>query len=588
MKIKGKITLLNVLILVFVVFLVTLVGAFSIGSVVGKLNSKIVSYELNGAYNKILNAYNILVDTGMADFENYVEETQEELIKEFSEMEFGKTGNFFAVTFDKRVMYGKNYKKNENIDCDFVDEMLKNKKESGVESILSYNFKGKKRFAKYIAFDQWEWLIIISLEQGEMFEIRNRFLTIVTISSILVIIISLLINSLFTSRIIINPLKNLTLKIKDISEGEGDLTAKLNINSSDEIGEFAGYFNDFIDKLNGIIVEIKNTTFSSKDLSLRLGDTVTKNLSSINNITSVMDDTLEQIRFLNIEMQKSEVSVNEINNFINNVVSLIEEQSASVNQSSSSVEEIIASINNISIVAEDKKQLTNNLTSLAKNGETDMKKTVTSIEDIAKSATVIFDMIKVIKNVSEQTNLLAMNAAIEAAHAGEYGKGFAVVADEIRKLAETTGNNSKDISSSLKSILEKINSTSSMTKNTGITITDIIKGIIDISNSMNEMTNGMKELSIGSNQIITALNSLISITENVRNTSQEMNKRSDNIDKSVKNVVVLTQKNKDSIEKATSLINDIAKSFADINKLSVDNQKNINGIENEILKFKTK
>jgi len=568
------------------VFFVVLTGSIIIGSIVHKLNSKIIDLKMEDIYKKIVNSYNVLNDTGMSGFDNYVEQTQSELLEDFKKINYGKTGSFYVLTYDKVVIYHKTLKIGEKLNLGFIDTMVADK-DTGIPKDITYNFQGKDRYACYMKFDQWKWILGFSIEKSEMYGERNQFIIIIGLLSLFLIIISVLLTSFLTGKIIINPLRDFSSKIKSISEGEGDLTQKLVIERDDEIGDFSKYFNNFIDKLNSIIVQIKNTTNSSKDMSLKLTETVSENSNMVENISSSMTETLSQIKYLNSEMDKSNVSVNEINSYINNVVFLIEDQSASVNESSASIEEMIASINNIAMVAEDKKNLTANLTKLAKDGEVDMQKTVASIEEIAKSAGVIFDMIKVINSVAEQTNLLAMNAAIEAAHAGEYGKGFAVVADEIRKLAETTGANSKNISQSLKVILDKIKNTSESTKKTGGTINDIIRGIVDISNSMNEMTNGMKELSIGSNQIIESLNNLISVTENVKNSSKEMNLRSGNIETSVKNVVLIAEKNKESIEKSNDLIIKTRVNLSILNELSNKNQKNIESIEKEVLKFKT-
>ncbi|HOV13453.1 MAG TPA: methyl-accepting chemotaxis protein [Spirochaetota bacterium] len=586
MKLKSKINLLNVSVFMSMVFFVVLTGSIIIGSIVHKLNSKIIDLKMEDIYKKIVNSYNVLNDTGMSGFDNYVEQTQSELLEDFKKINYGKTGSFYVLTYDKVVIYHKTLKIGEKLNLGFIDTMVADK-DTGIPKDITYNFQGKDRYACYMKFDQWKWILGFSIEKSEMYGERNQFIIIIGLLSLFLIIISVLLTSFLTGKIIINPLRDFSSKIKSISEGEGDLTQKLVIERDDEIGDFSKYFNNFIDKLNSIIVQIKNTTNSSKDMSLKLTETVSENSNMVENISSSMTETLSQIKYLNSEMDKSNVSVNEINSYINNVVFLIEDQSASVNESSASIEEMIASINNIAMVAEDKKNLTANLTKLAKDGEVDMQKTVASIEEIAKSAGVIFDMIKVINSVAEQTNLLAMNAAIEAAHAGEYGKGFAVVADEIRKLAETTGANSKNISQSLKVILDKIKNTSESTKKTGGTINDIIRGIVDISNSMNEMTNGMKELSIGSNQIIESLNNLISVTENVKNSSKEMNLRSGNIETSVKNVVLIAEKNKESIEKSNDLIIKTRVNLSILNELSNKNQKNIESIEKEVLKFKT-
>ena len=149
-----------------------------------------------------------------------------------------------------------------------------------------------------------------------------------------------------------------------------------------------------------------------------------------------------------------------------------------------------------------------------------------SIKDINANADMIQELIQVINNVADQTNILAMNAAIEAAHAGEAGKGFAVVADEIRKLAETTGENARNISSNLNEIIANIKGTASLTEETGRSITEMTGGIEDVADSMKEMTGGLKEITTGTAEVTEALDMMISITEEVRQETHPLPKRS--------------------------------------------------------------
>jgi methyl-accepting chemotaxis protein len=128
----------------------------------------------------------------------------------------------------------------------------------------------------------------------------------------------------------------------------------------------------------------------------------------------------------------------------------------------------------------------------------------------------IWEMMEVINGVASQTNLLSMNAAIEAAHAGDAGKGFAVVAAEIRKLAETTAENARRISSTLKAVAGTIGGTSQITQSTGSVIHGMIQDIGGVASSFTELSGSLHEMSVGSSQITTALSSLRSLSEEVR------------------------------------------------------------------------
>jgi methyl-accepting chemotaxis protein len=141
------------------------------------------------------------------------------------------------------------------------------------------------------------------------------------------------------------------------------------------------------------------------------------------------------------------------------------------------------------------------LNRLATEGGEDMRQTLASMALIASSVTLVKDLTSVINGVAAQTNLLAMNAAIEAAHAGEHGRGFAVVADEIRKLAETTSRNAQEIDRSLASMVSGIESSRSLTAKTDRSIGELVSGIKEVSDSLTEIVDGLAEMSAGTKEI---------------------------------------------------------------------------------------
>ncbi|OHD19806.1 MAG: hypothetical protein A2086_07130 [Spirochaetes bacterium GWD1_27_9] len=376
--------------------------------------------------------------------------------------------------------------------------------------------------------------------------------------------------------------------LNDISKGEGDLTKRIDVKRDDEIGYLSQNFNTFVEKLNSMVLELKEVVCKSIENGNLLSANSSEVSATLEQMAAIMTSIEKRLESLNIEISKSNASISEINDFLKKVDGLINNQSFVITSSSSLVKKIIESIKNIAFFTDQNKKLSEKLVGATRLGEDNMKNSLLAIEDISKSTGVILDMIKIIKNVAGQTNLLAMNASIEAAHAGEYGKGFAVVADEIRNLAEVTSDNSKNISAQLKDIMEKINKATNITKTTGTSINEIVVDITNLEGSTTEIITGIEQLSFNSQNVINSLDDLLNITEDVKISSKEMTQEMSVIKNSVGSITDMSEETSSGIKEITVGINEIANSVNALSILSISNSENINMLQSLTSKFKTK
>lgn len=237
------------------------------------------------------------------------------------------------------------------------------------------------------------------------------------------------------SRLIVRPVNHTVAMLKEISEGEEGLTKRFDVKSADEIGNLAVYFNLTLDKVRDLVLGIRKQSGILSGIGLDLTSKMTDTSASIDtintNIQSVKNQTLNQ-----------SASVNETNSTMEQIAH-IDHQAASVTQSSTAIEEMLANIASVSQTLMMNAENMTELTSASGEGRTDLTAVTSSIREVAKESEGLVEISEVIQNIASQTNLLSMNAAIEAAHAGDSGKGFAVVADEIRKLAESSGAQAK-------------------------------------------------------------------------------------------------------------------------------------------------
>jgi len=312
-------------------------------------------------------------------------------------------------------------------------------------------------------------------------------------------------------------------------DGLANIVRGLNSNApsalEDEFAYLSYRINLLIKNLFSLFIELKCAAASGSQLTREMEATTAEASNKSAAISASVDLFKERSTTLNQQISHSNDTFQEIKDFIQQVNRRIEDQAASVTQSSAAVEEIIASMNNMTKIAEDKSDLINNLTGLARIGERNMSEMTGAFNSIDRSAGTILEMMEIINTVSKETDLLAMNAAIEAAHAGEYGRGFAVVAEEIKKLSETTASNAANISSTLTGIIDNIRQTAKVTENTGSSINQIIEGITGVAQSMNEMILGMSEISSGNNEVMKSLSELVNITEDVKQCSDRMDSR---------------------------------------------------------------
>ncbi len=383
-----------------------------------------------------------------------------------------------------------------------------------------------------------------------------------------------------------NYVHDFQLMMKNISEGDGDLTKRLNDISRDEFGIIARYFNQFISFLLNMINTIKEKMQGAANVSNNLASFSRESSAEIEEVIVYIDSMTNKIQGLDKEISISNELAEELKGFFLTVADQIVYQSGKISESSVYIEEMSASIQNVTETTEIKIQTVNKLEIMAKEGAKEMAKTLNVIKNISDSTNVMMEMIKVINEIAEQTNLLAMNAAIEAAHAGDSGKGFSIVADEIRKLAENTAQSSKEITGSLNQVLDYIHVSEESTNKTGDFFSKVVTGVNDVANSMYEINNAMAEITTGSSHISVSLSSLNSSGEKLKNASEQMTIKVQTIHGSLNQIGILSNETKNGIDEITSAVNGIKKAVRTVSNESANNADYVSEINSLIAKFK--
>jgi methyl-accepting chemotaxis protein len=429
------------------------------------------------------------------------------------------------------------------------------------------------------------WAMMMATERGVILADVNAMTVFTTILAAIAAAITALI-IFFVAASITKPIVNVAHTLKDISEGEGDLTKTVNINSQDEIGDMARYFNATLEKIRNLVIIIKNQSAALFDIGNELASNMTQTATAVNEITANIQNIKSRVINQSASVTETNATMEQITVNIDKLNGQVDRQSGSVAQSSSAIEEMLANIQSVTQTLVKNAGNVKELIEASEVGRTGLQEVAADIQTIAHESEGLLEINAVMENIASQTNLLSMNAAIEAAHAGEAGKGFAVVADEIRKLAENSGEQSKTISAVLKKIKDSIDKITLSTDSVLNKFEAIDGGVRTVSDQEENIRNAMEEQGAGSKQILEAVGQLSEITRMVKGGSEEMLEGSKQVIQESKNLELVTQEITNGMNEMSVGADEINVAVNRVNTISGENKENINVLVREVSKFK--
>ena len=428
--------------------------------------------------------------------------------------------------------------------------------------------------------------ILFAAKSKEVITAASRKMLGIIIPVVVGLIIVLVIISFIFLKRMLNPLIGVKDTLVDISSGDADLTKRIELKSQDEIGDVVNGFNAFAGKLQAIIADVK----TSKDDLVVAGDDMASaaqdTASSITEIIANIESMHKQIEGQKASVDQTAGAVNEIASNIESLERMIESQSSGVTQASAAVEEMIGNISSVNSSMDKMASSFGELRTNAQTGFTKQQAVNDRVKEIESQSEMLQEANVAIAAIASQTNLLAMNAAIEAAHAGEAGKGFAVVADEIRKLSETSTAQSKTIGDQLNNIKESINTVVIASGEASHAFEAVSHKLEETDQLVMQIKSAMEEQNEGSKQITEALHNMNDSTVEVRNASSEMEEGNQMILKEVQNLQNATMAMNESMEEMSIGARKINETGATLSDISGKVKDSITQIGTQVDQFK--
>ncbi|MDC7218791.1 MAG: Cache 3/Cache 2 fusion domain-containing protein [Spirochaetales bacterium] len=522
----------------------------------------------------------------------------EDLFEELSTKVIGEEGYFFILSPEGEYILSHNrardgeslIKSQDSNGRLFIKDMIAIAQGSSDVNIMHYPWKNsdqdeiRDKIAAYTYIEEYQWILGSSdyRERALILVEQTRRMLIITI---LAAVGAGMIVSLFMTQLIYRSFSRLHKNIGSVAQG--------NLKDQDAQASFFREINDLqlsvhdnmVPKLKNLIGNMEDKAEQIVRMSEVLGYNINQTLHSIDQVKTSSGRVKSVSQNLTNLMIESRTSTEAISSSVDEYQEMMHTQNESVAEISASIEESGASLNNVSRVVTDKLTAARALVEQGIAGQQSVDQTNDLIKTISDDVTRLLEILHIINDITDRTQLLAMNASIEAAHAGVQGKGFAIVAGEMRQLAESTALNGKRIEESLQEITGRIQAATEHSGKTKTVITDMTGNLKDFSRAFREISDSTQEISLGTSQILEATSMLSDLSEKNYRASHKIKESVEQLNGAVRKTESSARENLNEADELNHFIEEVVTAQEEMDHLGSINLKIGKELKSELEHF---
>ena len=506
-----------------------------------------------------------------------------DLASRISSIRIGKTGYCMLMQNDGLILADPkhtdyNLKTLKETDIPAFNEIDKMKEGSAFIML-----DGKTWKVSVFSLPEVNWKVALLIEQDEILSLFYTLLKNMILIGLFMFVLYFTLAFIFAGALK-RYFKRLEIVFGKIASG--DLTDRLAVKKNNEVGRIMMNLNTAIENNHTMICLLKDEADKMNSIGSQLSSSMEETAAAIKQIGENVKGVKEKAMSQAAGVTETVATVEQINGRLSRLVSSIEMQTESINESSVVITRMAENTVKIAKTLDQNNELIKTVYGQTKVGKDGARTANEIVKQIAEKSASLLEASQIIQNIASQTNLLAMNAAIEAAHAGESGKGFAVVADEIRKLAEGSNLQGKQIAAVIKETTEIIHNITEAGSQAEKTFIDVYNLVSQISEKEDSILEVMREQEENGKHVLDAIKRINDVTSEIDSASAEMLEGGNQIGQEMQKLAEITLETTDSMNEIASGADQITIAVKEVSDITQKNKASIENLSNEVSKFK--